>query len=72
MDRANIPYSASAEVLRLMAMRQTDSPLLDELYPQRVIERIEREKAFWSEEAKELSDRQLLEEIYVMLKISNL
>lgn len=68
MNRANIPYSVSAEVQRLMAMRQTDSPLLDELYPQRIMERIEQEKAFWSEEAKELSDRQLLEEIYVMLK----
>ncbi len=73
MDRANIPYSASAETQRLMAMQQTDSPLLDDLYPERKAKRIqeqrERAEAYWREQAKKLSDRELLEEIYVTVKM---
>lgn len=55
-----------------LADMQRISPLLDQLHPERVAqrtqERVERERAFWREEAKKLSDRELLNEIYAMLK----
>ena len=81
MDRANIPYSASAEQQRLMDMQPYNyfgctqpisTDLEDALYPERKAKRIqeqrEREQAYWREQAKELSDRELLEEIYVAVK----
>lgn len=82
MDRASIPYSADAEQQRLMDMQQCsnvgciqplNTSLEDELYPERKAKRIqaefERKLAEAREEAVLLSDRQLLEKIYVMLKM---
>lgn len=53
-------------------MGNLNQEMEDYLYPERKAKRIkeqrEREEAYWREKAKELSDRELLEEIYVGLK----
>lgn len=55
-----------------LCFQHVNTSLEDELYPerkaQRLQEQLERDRAYWREEAKSLSDRELLEEIYVKLK----
>ena len=81
MDRANIPYSASAEQQRLMDMQPCrnvgciqpiSTDLEDALYPERKAKRIqeqrEREQAYWRDKAKLMTMTELLEEIYVAVK----
>lgn len=54
------------------AILPLSSSLEDALYPerkaQRIQEQFERNRAFWRDKAKQLSDRELLEEVFVMLK----
>lgn len=61
-----------ADMQRFGCTQPLNTTLEDELYPERKAQRIkeqrEREQSYWGEQSKELSDRELLEEIYVMLK----
>lgn len=61
-----------ADMQRFGHIQSINTDLEDALYPERKAKRIqeqrEREQAYWREQAKELSDRELLEEIYVQLK----
>lgn len=79
--RVNIPYNVYDEQQRQSDMQQCsyfgctqplNTDLEDALYPERKAKQIqeqrEREQAYWREQAKKLSNRELLEEIYVILK----
>lgn len=76
MNRANIPYSVSAEQQRLMDMRQCIGVgnISDDLLRLKLATtdlattQLNKIVADMKAKAKTLSDRELLEEIYVMLK----
>lgn len=79
--RADAPYNLIAEAQRQSDMQQSgifgctqplNTDLEDALYPERKAQRIQAEMesrmAHWKGKAKSLSDRELLEEVFVMLK----
>ena len=61
-----------ADMQRFGCTQPISTDLEDALYPERKAKRIqeerEREQKYWREQAKNLSDRELLEDIYVQLK----